>query len=274
MRQSHRSADDHHDPRVLHGVLLVLLAVTLAVVSIRIRGSLVTGSVVVRVLIGGAAMGGLGVHSIVSGLRRRDHGPHDHSHHEEGFRAHLRAWALILPVLVVLTIPLGGSSSLAADRLFLPQTSTNASGAPANGDGDQNRGSVEFNPDGVTVFDWGTFTALTMSAFADPGSAAGHAVDLVAFVHREAGFDEQYFVAARMSIFCCAADAVLVGLLCRIPDSTVMPEVSEWVRVRGELGVIPTFGTVAGTLENVPVVEVTELTIVDPPDVEYAIPGL
>jgi uncharacterized repeat protein (TIGR03943 family) len=62
----------------------------------------------------------------------------------------------------------------------------------------------------------------------------GHQLEMTGFVYRQPSLSEDEFVAARFSVSCCAADAVVSGILIQSPQAKKYPTDS-WVHVKGTL---------------------------------------
>lgn len=104
-----------------------------------------------------------------------------------------------------------------------------------------------------------------------PDLFAGRPIELTVFAFREEGWPVSEFAAARMSIWCCAADAAVVGLLAESEPATA-PPTGRWMRLRGTLGVRPAFDSGAVAMTNLPVIREVSWQPVDPPAMEYVFP--
>jgi len=54
----------------------------------------------------------------------------------------------------------------------------------------------------------------------------------VAFVYRDPRYGEGHFLATRFVVSCCVADAAVVGLVVRWPETAALQD-DQWVEVRG-----------------------------------------
>ena len=93
----------------------------------------------------------------------------------------------------------------------------------------------------------------------------GQPVDLIGFVYREPGFEENGFMVARFTLSCCVADASALGMPVLYEGAGGLTD-GEWVRVRGALQV----GEFAGDV--LPIVRVREVTSVEQPEHPYLYP--
>lgn len=105
-----------------------------------------------------------------------------------------------------------------------------------------------------------------------PHRFSGRVVEFVAFTFRRPEWAAEYYTAARLSIWCCVADAAVVGILAE-SDPWSTPGENDWIRIRGELGVLDQFDTGSVTMRNVPVMINPTWESVPPPDFEYVFPA-
>jgi uncharacterized repeat protein (TIGR03943 family) len=106
-----------------------------------------------------------------------------------------------------------------------------------------------------------------------PADYAGREVSISGFVYRGDGWPADSFVVARLSIWCCAADAAVVGLLAGHDGPTATTPVSgEWIRLTGTVYERERFD--AGFTEMGPLPELRDVrwTRIDAPDMEYVFP--
>ena len=85
------------------------------------------------------------------------------------------------------------------------------------------------------------------------------------FVYRNKSLSSDEFVAARMMIVCCTADAQVVGFLCRDANAGALKE-NEWVRITGTLD-----DSAASTL-NCPIIINAKIEKVQKPQESYIYP--
>lgn len=94
---------------------------------------------------------------------------------------------------------------------------------------------------------------------------AGQPVKAIGFVYRDDNYGPDTFMLIRFTVSCCVADASVVGLLVRSPESAGLTD-DTWVEVTG------TF--VSSELDNwkMPIVAAQQLTRVDVPSQPYLYP--
>ncbi|MDC0832437.1 TIGR03943 family protein [Geitlerinema sp. CS-897] len=90
---------------------------------------------------------------------------------------------------------------------------------------------ANLNPEDRSIIDW----TRTLSVYPEPDAYAGDPVDVVGFVIHAPDLPENYFIVARFTITCCAADAYPVGLPVKLTDERQAYPPDTWVRVRGKI---------------------------------------
>jgi putative membrane protein len=98
-------------------------------------------------------------------------------------------------------------------------------------------------------------------------SYEGKSITITGFVYREASFDSKNFVAARMLVNCCAADAEVVGYLCKYNNKLQFPK-GQWVKVTGVIDRTEIEHEDKGK-KTVPVIDVLKVTRISEPDNKY-----
>ncbi|KEZ49737.1 TIGR03943 family putative permease subunit [Metabacillus indicus] len=78
------------------------------------------------------------------------------------------------------------------------------------------------------------YIAMTNILDKNPQKFEGKEVEMLGFVYREEGFEEDQFVVARFGLSCCVADASVYGTLASIEDGDTY-EQDEWVKVSGKI---------------------------------------
>lgn len=181
-----------------------------------------------------------------------DHDDH-HDHHDRAHGVPLATWLLVVPGLVMFVIAPPELGSYLAER-----RSGEASAVARPDDvvdlGDGSSGPVDVP---ITEFSW--------RAQADPESIAGVDVVLTGF----ASYDGDDWFVTRLTIGCCAADAVAYQVRVDGVDDADRPERDQWVEVTGI--------HVEGTGEDdpdggplgLPAVEAIEVTEIDAPAQTY-----
>ncbi|MEX2443886.1 MAG: TIGR03943 family protein [Alkalispirochaeta sp.] len=125
---------------------------------------------------------------------------------------------------------------------------------------------------GPITIDTDTFSRRVNLIWDDPGRFAGEEVRLTGFVYRRPDWPIDTFVVARLSIWCCAADAAVVGLLARADRAATAPSDGQWVELSGTLGVRDEFRAGSVAMENMPELTALEWTTIKAPRFEYVFP--
>jgi len=232
------------------------------------------------------------------------HSEHRASHHNHAAHHSLRLWPLLLPLLLLPLVPRISATSVVSIRPFTVST-VRAGGTESSEPGQVSQpeslpttspvGAAQNEPapvqttrsqstsalsdvlsigfdEGVTEFNNETFAELTQQAFETPFAVAGKRVRLTGFVFREEVWPPNVFVAGRLAIYCCAADAQFVGLL--VEGGGTAPKSGDWVRVDGTLGVLDEIETLSGPIADVPILRDATIAPAAPPEIEYVLPAL
>lgn len=135
--------------------------------------------------------------------------------------------------------------------------------------GDDPVGRAQLPADGPIVLENDTFDPVVQALWDDPASFQGRTVRLTGFVYRRPEWNSRRFVAARMLIWCCVADAMVTGVLVDPGDHGDVPRDRQWIEIEGTLGVTDRF--TAGSIEMVAVPTLTQIEWhqVSPPAQEY-----
>lgn len=112
------------------------------------------------------------------------------------------------------------------------------------------------------------FSRAVDALWDDPERFVGREVTMTAFVHRDEDWPDGVFAAARMAIWCCAADAQLIGVIAVSPPDQI-PPVGTWLRVTGTLSIRERFETSSLSMARVPQISNIEMVPVAPPATEY-----
>ncbi|MBB6215506.1 putative repeat protein (TIGR03943 family) [Anaerosolibacter carboniphilus] len=94
--------------------------------------------------------------------------------------------------------------------------------------------ATDIVPNGVITFDDKSFGYVNAQIYADPGRYNGKKVIITGFVFRSPDFKENEFKVARKESSGCAADAYVLGLVCR-SENAADYENDQWVTVKGTL---------------------------------------
>jgi uncharacterized repeat protein (TIGR03943 family) len=153
---------------------------------------------------------------------------HDHDHHHSEIdHSHGLSWGgallVALPILLGLVIPpkpLGVSAldnremTLSLERSALP-AAVQATAAKAAGE--------------RNILDWWR----TFQGTAEYNSLAGQEAKVVGFVYRDPErYGDDHFLVTRFVVSCCVADAAVVGLVVRAPETAMLQD-DQWIEVNG-----------------------------------------
>ena len=122
------------------------------------------------------------------------------------------------------------------------------------------------------AIDSSDFTHRTNLIWDAPQAFAGRRIRVKGFVYRRDDWPADTFVVARMSIWCCAADAAVVGFVARVPEPGSAPVSGQWIEVEAELRTRERFEAGVVRMENIP--ELTRVTwqATSVPAQEYVFP--
>ena len=126
--------------------------------------------------------------------------------------------------------------------------------------------------EGVQELTMESHAEIVEAMYRNPAWFEGRRIALTGFVFREPQWPTDTYAVARMAIWCCAADAVLIGLLAREAPLGA-PPADTWVRVTATIGVLDTFEAAGGTLHDVPVLTEIGWEPVQRPAFEYILPA-
>jgi uncharacterized repeat protein (TIGR03943 family) len=155
---------------------------------------------------------------------------HDHDH-EHGYGAprhsHGLSWGgallVALPIVLGLAVPPRPLGVSALDNREVTM-SLERSALPAAVQAAEAKAEDERN-----ILDWWrTFQATT-----DYSGLTGQEAEIVGFVYRNPErYGEGHFLATRFVVSCCVADAAVVGLVVRWPETAALQD-DQWVEVSG-----------------------------------------
>lgn len=153
-----------------------------------------------------------------------DHHDHDHDHHDHDHDDHDHA-QITWGILFVFAIPLILGFGVPATPLSADSINGGISTASV---GVADRDINEIPPEERNILDWLRLVDQTD----DLSTLNGQPVDVIGFVYREPGFDENTVMVVRFSISCCVADAFAIGLPINT-EGTEMPGQGQWIHIRG-----------------------------------------
>jgi putative membrane protein len=93
----------------------------------------------------------------------------------------------------------------------------------------------------------------------------GKPIQLMGFVYKEDGFEQDQLVIARFLITHCVADASIVGFLTELPQASSI-DTDTWIEVSGVLDITTYNGM------ELPFIKITDWTIVNEPVEPYIYP--
>lgn len=192
-----------------------------------------------------------------------DHSHHHHAHHHhhghghEG-HSHALSWSgmaiVALPVILGLAVPPRplGASALENREVVL---SVEGSALPASVQAAA-KAAGERN-----MLDWWR----AFQGTDDYASFTNQEVRVIGFVYKDPRYGEGHFLSTRFVVSCCVADAAVVGLVVRWPDSAELAD-DTWVEVSGKFA--------PSDLENwkPPLLIAESVTPVDAPAQPYLYP--
>lgn len=121
--------------------------------------------------------------------------------------------------------------------------------------------TLQRDPLDYHILDW----LRAFAREADLERFAGQEANLLGFVYRELDYPDDLFLLARITLSCCVADASAVGLPVRYPQAAELPT-DQWLQLRGrfQMGIFAN--------ERMPILQVEEITWVEPPEQPYLYP--
>jgi uncharacterized repeat protein (TIGR03943 family) len=169
---------------------------------------------------------------------------------------------------------------LAAVDAAAAETATGAPGTPGSSfltDGasaPERRAEISALAAGTEPIEIGTdtFTRRINLIWDDPAAFRDRQVRVTGFVYRRDDWPMDTFVVARLSIWCCVADAAVVGLPARVDRGVSAPPTGEWIEIEGRVEVRPEFVTETVSMSNVPQLRDPQWHRIDPPRHEYVFP--
>ncbi|MFN2311978.1 MAG: TIGR03943 family protein [Spirochaetia bacterium] len=102
-------------------------------------------------------------------------------------------------------------------------------------------------------------------------SMVGREIRVTGFVHREEHLGGNQFIVARMMLWCCTADAMMLGFHGSYDQGRIPPE-NTWVDVTGTLEVASYHNPHTRGDYSIPSIRVSSIAPADEPEFEYVIP--
>lgn len=99
----------------------------------------------------------------------------------------------------------------------------------------------------------------------------GRRISVTGFVFKDTEFNRDEFVIARMLLACCAADAQVIGFLCKA-DNTSELEGDQWIMVEGVIGSTQYKNSYMESPETIPIIIVERVEQIQAPENIYIYP--
>ncbi len=290
MSSSSRNKIDVH--RLTRAMVLLLAGAAMTWLAFQENSLLLSARVRWRSQAGGIVLILLAVFEIVYTsarvLRfRRTNAEPEGEHHQHG---RPRLWPILLPLILFPAAARSDVTTLARNKLFLPSGPTTV-GASVADESSVGTDEIPSNvpsaipdtvtelfgytedtlpTDSTTVLTAENFFEITEIAMENPEFVRGRRFRLSGFVYRDEAWPATDFVVGRLLIYCCAADASLVGMYVR--TETAAPPADIWVEVEGVVDVISDFRRVTGETQAIPIVVVDTIRMIDEPEEFYVLP--
>lgn len=289
--------------RIVRGGVLAGLGILVLLGGEAVLSRFLSPNVALRALIGAGVLLLLGVvelyRAFVQAIRDEAAGSsadgtdsQGSHHHHGGHVAHSHSdggplWALLLPLVMLPAAVNSSSADIAANRLFtapdagvsqsaevgrpIPETETEM--MPPFDDGRLPdmvyRLLPEPGDDDVFEFKSANFSLLPYVVTYDPDYLMGERVRMVGFVHKEKGWPENSFVLGRLSIWCCTADASLVGMWISLKEKA--PPAGTWLEIEGTVDIVDRLELDDRSMEGLPALKDVTFQTVPQPKEEYTL---
>lgn len=277
--------------KVIRGGVLAGLGTLVLVGGNGVLGRFLSPNVALRAMIGAGVLVFLGVvelyRAFVQAMKdeaagdpvgetdSHDHRAHDHTESVRHRHHHTDTgpmWALLLPLVLLPAAVNSSSANISSNRLFTAPDVPASTEEELDSDEDNLPEMVyrllpERGKDGVFEFESANFSLLPYVSANDPEFFLNERVRVVGFVHREEGWPENSFVLGRLAIWCCAADAALVGMWVSLNDKA--PPLGSWLEVEGTVDILDRLELDDKTLEGIPALKEVSFWTVPQPEEEY-----
>jgi putative membrane protein len=121
--------------------------------------------------------------------------------------------------------------------------------------------------DGEIAIDNKNYLQVMNKLYDDVNKYKGKKITIKGFVYRDKEFVEDNFVAARMKLSCCAADAEVIGFMCKFSGSNKLNK-DQWVQVTGTIEV-GSLNAKNGQRIIIPLIKVEKLMNIEEPVNKY-----
>lgn len=162
-------------------------------------------------------------------------------------------------ILAYMINPQGLNSNIAANKGITSKTyssETNVQNTSLN----KNNSLIKFTND--------NFSDMTNEISYNLNKYKGKKITISGFVYRDDHFPKNIFVTARMLIICCAADAEVTGLACRVKSNMNLKN-NEWISITGILNSTANFDTDYSDQKIIPIIDVTSIKTIAKPSNPY-----
>ncbi len=124
---------------------------------------------------------------------------------------------------------------------------------------------------GTIELDARSYYDLYNQIYDDMHALEGRTIMVDGFVHFDTSFAENELLVGRMLMWCCAADAVLLGFMSRL-NGQALPSEDAWVTVTGSIELREFTNPHTGEKYEIPYVQVESISPTERPQFEYVFP--
>jgi len=161
------------------------------------------------------------------------------------------------------------SGPAGADRV--EDRSPGASAAPSPEQWFGSADAAELPESGAIVIESKNYYDLYNRIYDEMHALEGREVSVEGFVHRESGFSEDEFLIGRMLMWCCSADAALLGFMTRA-NGQALPEDDAWVTITGTVRPREFVNPHTGEEYEIPYLDLSSIEPGERPQFEYVFP--
>ncbi|WP_234124109.1 TIGR03943 family putative permease subunit [Clostridium hydrogenum] len=119
----------------------------------------------------------------------------------------------------------------------------------------------------ITLTD-SNFSDMTNEISYNLNKYKGKEITISGFVYKDEHFPKNTFAISRMLIVCCAADAEITGLACRIKGNVDLKN-NEWISVTGTINSVENFDKNYSDQKIIPIIDVTSEKNISKPKNPY-----
>jgi len=125
--------------------------------------------------------------------------------------------------------------------------------------------------EGPIVFDQKNYYQAYQELYDNPDAFAGRTVEATGFVYHDSAGPKDRFIMARELMWCCAADAVVIGFDTQYSQATGL-SAQEWVSVQGTLSTTSYVDPYTQLETKIPLIKVTSIEPLKGPDFAFVYP--